>query len=330
MRFKLNTFVKKIIRPPYRVAKWLYHHILKRPQKSLGYIFMLHRVDEFEEGHLWCNEHMKVTPDFLDKTISELKEKYDIISLSQVPERLKQKNKRKFIVFTMDDGYKDNFTKALPIFKKHNVPYTIFVTTDFPDKKAVLWWYELEDLLLENDSITLSNGTTYPAHNYEEKCDSFLKIREEILKLNQLNLENELNQLFSSYKINWTSQCEKLCLSWDDIKELKKEHLVTIGAHTKHHYNLKQLATEKAVKEEVKSGIELLKDNAGIEPKVFAYPFGSSAEAGKREFDVLAQFNFDCACIAYGGALPKKNTKNLLLHKFFLKNQIQLASIDLP
>ena len=308
---KSTNLIKSMLRLPYRFAKWLYHHTLKRNPKSLGYIFMLHRVDDFEEGHLWCNEHMKITPVFLDKTIASLKEKYEIISLSEVPQRLKQRNKRKFIVFTMDDGYKDNFTKALPVFKKHNVPYTIFVTTDFPDRKAVLWWYELENLLLTNDNVTLSNGIIYPSHNYEEKCDSFLKIREEILKLNQLDLENELNKLFTYYKTNWTSQCEKLCLSWDDIKTLKNEPLVTIGAHTKHHYNLKQLATENVVRDEVQTGIDLLKEKAGIEPIVFAYPFGSSAEAGEREYKILSAFSFTCSCIAYGGACTTKNTKNL-------------------
>lgn len=305
------NIIKNILRPPYHALKWIYHHTLKRPPKSLGYIFMLHRVDEFEEGHLWCNEHMKVTPDFLDKTISELKEKYDIIALKAVPERLKHKSKRKFIVFTLDDGYKDNYTKALSIFKKNNVPYTIFVTTDFPDRKAVLWWYELEDLLLKNDSITLSNGITYPAKSYEEKCDSFLKIREEILRLNQLDLENELNKMFFNYKINWTAQCEKLCLSWDDIKKLKKEPLVTIGAHTKHHYNLKQLATAKDVKFEVQAGIDLLKENADIVPDVFAYPFGSSTEAGEREYKILSKMNLKCACIAYGNQCTRNNKNNL-------------------
>jgi len=308
---KLKDIVKSILRPPYHFTKWLYHHTLKRPPKSFGYIFMLHRVDDFELGHLWCNEHMKVAPEFLDSTIASLKEKYDIIPLSDVPLRLTQKNKRKFIVFTMDDGYKDNYTKALLVFKKHNVPYTIFVATDFPDKKALLWWYELEDLLLKNESVALSNGITYPAHNYQEKCDSFMKIREEILKLNQLDLENELNKLFSNYKINWTSQCQKLCLSWDDIKTLENEPLVTIGAHTKHHYNLKQLATEGDVKEEVQACVELLKQKADINPSVFAYPFGSPVEAGEREFKVLSEFPFTCSCIACGGPCTKENTKNL-------------------
>lgn len=324
----LCVYVKSILRPPYHFAKWLYHHTLKRPSKSLGFIFMLHRVDDFEEGHLWCNEHMKVSPGFLDSSISSIKEEYDIISLSEVPQRLLQKNKRKFIVFTMDDGYRDNFTKALPIFKKHNVPYTIFVTTGFPDKKALLWWYELEDLLLKNESVMLSNGVIYPAHNYQEKCDSFMKIREEILKLNQLDLENELNKLFSNYKINWTSQCEKLCLSWDDIKALKNEPLVTIGAHTKHHYNLKQLATENDVKEEAQAGVDLLKQKAGINPTVFAYPFGSSSETGEREFKVLSEFSFACSCIAYGGPCTKKNTQNLSsLPRIMFKQEFKLEDL---
>lgn len=78
---------------------------------------MLHRVDSFEEGHLWCNEHMKVTPDFLDATIASLKKRYDIIPLSEVPDYLKKRKERKFVVFTMDDGYKDNYTKALTVLK---------------------------------------------------------------------------------------------------------------------------------------------------------------------------------------------------------------------
>ena len=294
---KSTNLIQSIFHLPYYVAKWIYHHTLKRPSESLGYIFMLHRVDEFETGHLWCNEHMKVTPAFLDEQIAALKQKYDIIPLEEVSERLSHPKKKKFIVFTMDDGYKDNLTKALPIFKKHDVPYTIFVTTDFPDQKAVLWWYELEDLLLAHDSLTLSNGVSYPARTYQEKCDSFLKIREEILKLNQKDLENELNRLFEGFEIDWTAQCEKLCLSWDDIRSLKNEPLVTIGAHTKHHYNLKQLSSGEEVKMEVDEGCKLLKENAGIEPRVFAYPFGSSTEAGEREYEILSKMPFACSCL---------------------------------
>lgn len=308
MKIDISSLEKKL-KKIYHLLKNIYHNSIKRKQKSLGYIFMLHRVDEYEDGHLWCNEHMKITPDFLDKQIKSLKEKFDIIPLTKVPERLKQKNNRKFIVFTMDDGYKDNYTKALPVFKKYNVPYTIFVASDFPDKKAILWWYELEDLLLNNEMITLSNGITYLAYNYEEKCEAFLQIREEILKLNQLDLENELNKLFEGYNIKWTSKCEDLCLSWDDIKQLKNEPLVTIGAHTQHHYNLKELETEEDVRNEVISGFNRVKEMTDIESPVFAYPFGSPSEAGDREFKILSELQFVCSCKACDGACTKRNRK---------------------
>lgn len=325
---KIKSLLKSIFRPPYHAAKWLYHHTFKRPPKSLGYIFMLHRVDDFEDGHLWCNECMKVTPDFLDEQLFMLERDYDIIPLSDVPMRLRQKHERKFIVFTMDDGYKDNFTKALPVFKKHNAPYTIFITTDFPDREALLWWYELEDLLLANDSVTLSNGVTYPCRTYEKKCDSFLKIREEILKLNQFDLRNELNRLFSPKKINWTWQCEKLCCTWDDIKSLKNEPLVTIGAHTKHHYNLKRLATESEVFEEVQTGVDLLNEKAGVTAEVFAYPFGSPRETGEREYKVLSHMLFSCSCIGYGGPCTKENAKNLsALPRIMFKQDFKLENL---
>lgn len=326
----INSF-SKLIKKIYHIgllpAKKINHLIGDIHNPVLGYIFMLHHVDDFEEGHLWCNEHMKVTPAFLDEQLPKIKEKFNIIPLSEVPKKLKQRSKKKFVVFTMDDGYKDNYTRALPVFKKHNVPYTIFVTTDFPDRKAILWWYELETLLLSHEELTLSDGVTYPAHNYKEKCDSFLKIREKILKLNQLDLQNELNTLFESYKINWTSQCKNLCLSWDDIRELKNEPLVTIGAHTKHH--LKQLDTEEDVKNEVLAGVELLRNNASIKPSVFAYPFGSATETGEREYKALSSLQFNCSCIAYGGACTKKNTKNLaLLPRLMFKQDFNLENLQ--
>lgn len=306
----MNETLKSILRPPYRMAKKMYHKLFE--PKPLGYIFMLHRVGEWEEGKLFSNENMKISPVFLDEQLTKITEKFDVIKLTDVQKYLTKKQSKKFVVFTMDDGYKDNLTKALPVFKKHNVPFTIFVTTNFPDKKAILWWYLLEDLILSNDEIVLSNGITYPCKTREEKEKSFLDIRAEILKLDQTNLASELDSLFAGYKIDWLSKCDELCLSWDDIAVLKNEPLVEIAAHTEHHYNLKQLENEDAVCEEIRSGAERLKNQTGIAPSSFAYPFGSPNEVGQREFDCMKKLSgINLACIAYGGACNCKNTKNL-------------------
>ena len=134
--------------------------------------------------------------------------------------------------------------------------------------------------------------------------------------------------MFEGFEIDWTAQCEKLCLSWDDIRSLKNEPLVTIGAHTKHHYNLKQLSSGEEVKKEVDEGCKLLKENAGIVPKVFAYPFGSSTEAGEREYEILSKMPFACSCLAYGGSCTKGNKKNLAaLPRIMFKEDFKLEDL---
>ena len=108
-----------------------------------------------------------------------------------------------FIAFTIDDGYLDNYTHAYPVFKRHNVPFTIFVATDFIDRKAILWWDTIENLILQSNSITTSDGITYPCGTFQQRWDTFRLLREKILSFNQENLFEQLNQLFSDDSIDW-------------------------------------------------------------------------------------------------------------------------------
>ena len=71
--------------------------------------------------------------------------KIDILSLDDCHARIiSGKKEKSFAAFTFDDGYVDNLTLALPVFEHYGVPFTIFLTTGFPDHQIVLWWYLLE------------------------------------------------------------------------------------------------------------------------------------------------------------------------------------------
>lgn len=192
---KIIQVAKSIARPIYFYSIQLYNRIVEKPHAK-GFIFMLHRVADWDDNNIIWNENMKVSPAKLDAILSDISRKYDVIRLEDVPSRLVSNHKRKFAVFTMDDGYKDNLTNALPVFKKHNLPYTIFLATDFMDGKAILWWYVIEDLILEYDEIVLSNGVTIRTKSKHEKEDAFLKIRSIILEQDQLNLLPALETLF--------------------------------------------------------------------------------------------------------------------------------------
>jgi len=260
---------------------------------GMATIFMLHRVYPFESNKLLPNENMKISPEFLDSFIQGLKANgYEFISLDKLYELLTRGEKKsKQIVFTLDDGYADNYTHAYPIFKKHNVPFTIYITTSFPERQAVLWWYVLEDLIIENEVIYLSDGSKYICRKWEEKNETFLNIRLKVLSLKKQYFLEQLTELFSHYTIDWFKKCAELALNWYQIDQLSSDELVTIASHTTNHFALNKLS-ENEIIEEVIGASELLSTEIGKKIEHFAYPFGTSNEIGKREFDIVKGLNF--------------------------------------
>lgn len=275
-------------------------------------IFMLHRVHPFELNKLSSNENMKISPEFLDSFIVELKLKgYQFVSLDRVYEMLQSGEKvKKQIVFTLDDGYKDNYEIAYPIFKKYNIPFTVYITTSFPVDEAILWWYVLEDLILSNDFLKLGNGKTYKCKTKKEKEVVFLEIREMILGFKKENFLNSLNDLFCHYEIDWFGKNNELCMSWEQIIELSKDELCTIAGHTKNHYALNQLSIEE-VKSEIVEANKLIEEKTGKKIEHFAYPFGSRVEIGQREFDIVKSLGFKTTTTTRLGTIYKEHRNHL-------------------
>src|SRR3954462_14713254 len=47
------------------------------------------------------------------------------------------------VLITFDDGYRDNFTHALPVLRAHGATATFFLTTGFLDRPSLSWWDEV-------------------------------------------------------------------------------------------------------------------------------------------------------------------------------------------
>lgn len=134
----------------------LYHikrKLCKLLHPELCRILMLHRVVvNRSEGE---NRELEITPDFLQQTIKDYKQKgFRFVSIDEVSEILgKGKVDKPFVCLTFDDGYRDNYTDALPILKKEQIPFTVYVTTGFVDDKQSMWWYPNERLGLSHDEL---------------------------------------------------------------------------------------------------------------------------------------------------------------------------------
>ena len=279
-----------------------YYRKYGKGKNAMGVVFMLHRVCERIHGHLPNNEDLKISPKFLEHVIVKYKNAgFAFLSLDQLYDVLtcKKDISKPFVCFTMDDGYIDNFENAYPIFEKHQVPFAVFVATDFPDKKAVLWWYVLEELILNSTEIELSDGSKYTCKTFQEKWDTFRYIREKVLLLNQSNLVIELNKLFANYELDWLAPIHALAMNWEQVKVLTQEPLCTIGGHTVTHVALNKLSVDN-LDSEIMNGIDIIKSHTGYEPEYFAYPYGSEKENGEREYNYVKKSDIKLAFISYG------------------------------
>lgn len=126
-------------------------HNLTHPM--LGRILMLHRVvEQRSEGE---NRELEVTPQFLEQTIKEyLGQGYRFVSIDEACNIVTQgHSKCPFVCLTFDDGYRDNYTNALPLLKRLGVPFTVYVSTGFVDNQFPMWWYNDEKLGLSIEEL---------------------------------------------------------------------------------------------------------------------------------------------------------------------------------
>ncbi|MDR3653784.1 MAG: polysaccharide deacetylase family protein [Paludibacter sp.] len=268
-----------------------------------GEILMLHRVVQ-KQSQLQANRQMEVTPEFLEKRILDYQARgYRFVSLDEVHEIVstQKRLKQKFVCFTFDDGYMDNYELAYPVFQKFNCPFAIYITTDFPDGKALLWWYVLEDLLMSNTELKLGDGSYYDCSTIEKKDKTFDAIRQKIFNFPAENMVQKLNQLFVNQSHSFEGKNKALALTWTQIEALAKNDLCTIAAHTVSHGVLPNMSLEDVVLELRNSKYQLEKH---INKPVlhFAYPYGAWNDSVLNQ--VIAA-GFKTAVLGNGGKVRK-------------------------
>lgn len=319
---RIGRFYRQsIVKEQYPMLTSFSRRRLKR-DGALGLVYMLHHICEKDEKLIPTNEELKVPPTFLENIILRYKRLgFDFMSLDQLDEMIRTgvPNRRPFVAFTIDDGYLDNYTNALPVFEKYDVPFAIFVATDFIDKKAILWWDSIEELIMTHDSITTGDGKTYMCNTFQQRWNTFRNLRERILNLDQNYLEQGLNEMFESYCIDWYGPINQKGMTWSLIKTLACHPLCTIGGHTVSHPALKKLS-EKEAEQEIKEGMERIGQAIQQPVRYFAYPYGTLDEIGEREFRIIEELGVQLAFMAHQGCITADNMKNVTrLPRVYLK-----------
>lgn len=267
--------------------------LLHRPRMAIGAILMLHRVDTPDAAGIWYNQHLKMSPRTIEEMAAYAREhKCRFVSLDEMTDAIRRKrNVRRLIAVTLDDGYRDNYTNGLSLFRRLNIPYTVYVCTKMVKGEMLYWWDILEHLVLTNGRITLNDGRAFDCASKEAKEQAFLDIREVILRLPQNDLLSHLRELLCNYSVDYLSGNDRLALTWEQIRELRKEPLATIGNHTYSHLAFTG-CSDAEIREDIQRAADEMQEYAGVATCHFAYPFGEASAVSRHDMDLVKTLGF--------------------------------------
>jgi peptidoglycan/xylan/chitin deacetylase (PgdA/CDA1 family) len=272
-----------------------------------GVIFTLHHVRP-HQGHAFDpNALLSVTPEFLDAAIETcLGTGMVPVALEDLPQLLADPDdRRRFVCFTLDDGYRNNAQHAAPVFRTHGVPYTIFLCRGFVERTRSLWWETAETLIRRTNELTFDFGNgpeNLPLNTIARKQAAFDRLSSFIQAEDEDEAIARLDAEAIRHGVDPLAIVDDLVMDAHEARELARDPLACFGAHTLTHVNLRRVDAARLASE-IEGSIRAVEEWTGKRPSSFAYPYGFAAAAGEREFSAARAAGLSIAVTTRPGVL---------------------------
>ncbi|MGJ4927635.1 polysaccharide deacetylase family protein [Bradyrhizobium sp. HKCCYLS2038] len=263
-----------------------------------GCCLTFHRTAPAEQWERLPNRDFYVDADFLDRFLGHvLAQGWDVVTIEEALRRAASDEPvGRYVNFSIDDCYRDTFELLVPVFRRHNVPVTLFVTTGIPDGTLPLWAAGLEDALLNRDHVWL-DSEQFSLSSPEQRRAVFAEVA---ARWDGPQAGGRYAAFCAANEIDIEAMHWKHAISWDMLDALVRDPLVEIGAHTVSHARISSLSPEGALKELADARLRL-DARLGIDVKHFAFPYGRAADCGPRDFALARQAGFTSAATTRKG-----------------------------
>lgn len=295
---------KKVRRICREKLQALYNACFNRP---VGYIYMFHRVAP-NDGALPVIDELRVSPDYfrqflLDKIgggkFVDLQEVVSLLKLGGRPEE-------PFHLITFDDGYEDNYTYAYPILKELGIPFVIYVSVDLINDHQPIWNYPLiiERIVRSNDELLLGDGMHLVCRTVEEKNRAFVELKSWLFSLRYETLHEEFTRVLNDYLID--DVFPNNTLTWEQLREMAKDPLCTIGSHTMSHCRL-VMKDNDSLMHELHDSKRILSEKLGVEIEHLSYPYGWITDVSDETIEVAKRVGYKTGLRSFGGPVRRKD-----------------------
>jgi peptidoglycan/xylan/chitin deacetylase (PgdA/CDA1 family) len=185
------------------------------------------------------------------------------------------------VLVTFDDGYKDCSDVALPILKRHGIPATFFVATDYIEQRKLFWWDRIH--LVVNSTKKESIELSYPSprrHDLRTPGER-LAVARALIRLikdeGEMDLQRFLDEVCAACDVSVGPDEERrmadaLLMTWDDLRAVRDAGM-SVQSHSRSHRTLQTVPLPR-LREELGGSREVLERELRDRVRAIAYPVG--------------------------------------------------------
>ena len=264
----------------------------------------------------------------LSRQCDYIRSHYRPMTLSAVAEHLEEQRAfpPRALAVTVDDGYRDFFDAAYPVFQKFGIPVTVFLTTGFLDGECWLWIDQLRYLFEHAARRDPLQSPPFPRDCRldapEQRVRSAREVKQAMKSLpnaERLRLLASLpGVLGSSLPESVPESCAPL--TWDQVR-LMRRNGVEFGAHTVTHPILAAISDGAEVRSELSASKKRIEEELQEPVWHFAYPNGRLEDISDCARKTAAEGFRTAVTTQYGHVTPRDD-------RFLLKRMV--VEPDLP
>ena len=276
-----------------------------------AFVLMYHRIlPSAVNQPVYVQPGMFVKPETFERHMAYIKNNFEVLFLDDlVAKAMAGETIGRHCALTFDDGWRDNYTAAIPILKKYQLPVTIFLSTGYIGATKTFWPEELCQYLEQIDLDLLKDDAAPDSWRYfTSLITSYKSLGREcffdqsiatLKRFTASEREDVLNYLRNMLNVR---PLPRQMLNWDEARNMCQSGLVRFGAHTVNHELLDQVSLPRAGTEIIDSRDEIERQ-LGSKVKIFAYPNGNHNPEIRQ---ILAQNGFNAAVTTRKGLIDHK------------------------
>ena len=264
-------------------------------------VFNHHRIGD-RNACPYDRQLYSATAEQFESQVEYIKRRFPILLPRELAEMIARKKQltRMHAMITFDDGYLDNYTVAYEVLRRHQVPATFYLVSDFVGTGYMPWWDQIAYL------IRYSPKTSLELSYCDERPLLLEPDREAAIQTVVSAYKSDLNQDSAAFLKELQEQAgvplpasERRFLNWDEAREMAAGGM-EIGAHTQTHPIISRLSSEDQ-RRELRSSKATLEQHLGQPVESLAYPNGSPKDFTPETLRHVQEAGYTTAFSFYGG-----------------------------